>query len=158
MGCSSFDATNARFSRAVRARRAERLDECPDELAPTWLGRVFFAAALGFVAADVVPPGAAPAEVVGLAAGSVPAVAGTCAVRAGTGGFAVEGELAAGAGVAVDCAGADIASARQHSRATEAASNRRKKGGAVGCGKGKLAIVTLYAELDARERCGESLA
>jgi hypothetical protein len=97
-------------------------------------------------------------ELAGLAAGSDPAALGACAVAAGTGELAVEGELAAG--VAVDCAGAGaIAETNSNAaRGGRIASAGRKAGGVKRVGEDSRCIVTLYAGLDASERRGESLA
>jgi hypothetical protein len=150
MGCSSFEATNACFSRAVRARR---------------LARVLWRAGVCFVVvflADVVESagaGLALAELDGLAAGSDPAGLGACAVAAGTGGLAVEGEFAAG--VAVDCASAGKVTVQNSSNAAKAimiASAGRKADGVKRVEEGRRCIVPLYAGLDASERRGESLA
>jgi len=149
MGCSSFEATNACLSRAVRASRVERL---------LWRAGACFVVVFLDDVMESAGAGLTLLELAGLAAGSVPGALGACAVAAGTGGLAVEGEFAAG--VAVDCAGA-CATAESSSNAARAimiASAGRKAGGVKRVGEGKRCIVTLYAGLDASERCGESLA
>jgi len=117
-----------------------------------------FAAAFLLDALESDDGGLTLVELAGLAAGSAPAFAGTCAVAAGTGGFEVEGELAAG--VAVDCAGACAMAEtkRNAARAGTIASPSRKASGVTRVGEGSRCIVPLYAGLDASEQRGESLA
>jgi len=152
MGWSSFEATNARLSRAVRARRPSRVDWLLPR-AGACFAVVFLADVLEFAGACLTL-----VDLDGLAAGSAPAFARTCADAAGTGGFAVEGALAAG--VAVDCA-AVWATAETNSNTAKAgiiANTGRNAGGVKRVGEGMRCIVTLYAGLDASERRGESLA
>jgi hypothetical protein len=152
MGCSSFDATNACFSRAVRASRVER---------GLWRAGVCFVVLflVDVVESAVVESAGAVltlVELVGLAAGSAPAGLGACAVAAGTGGLAVEGELAAG--VAVDCAGATAETNNNAAEAMMIANAARKAGGVKRVGEDGQCIVPLYAGLDAGDQRGESLA
>ena len=95
-------------------------------------------------------------ELAGLAAGSAPAGLGACAVAAGTGGLAVEGELAAG--VAGDCAGATAETNNNAAEAIMIENAAHKAGGVKRVGEGGQCIVPLYAGLDAGDQRGESLA
>src|ERR1700722_3192610 len=150
MGCSSFDATNACLSRAVRASLVERL---------LWRTGVCFVVVFLVDVVESAVAGLAPVELAGLAAGSDPGALGACAVAAGTGGLAVVGEFAAG--VVVDCAGAGKGTVQDRSNAARdimIASPGRKAGGVKRVGEGRRCIVTLYAGLDASEQRGESLA
>jgi len=152
MGWSSFDATNARLSRAVRARRPSRVDRL------LWRARGCFAVVFLADVLEFAGAGLTLVDLVGLAAGSAPAFARTWAVAAGTGGLAVDGVLAAG--VAVDCAAA-CAKAETNNNAAKAgmiARAGRKAGRVKRVWEGSQCIVTLYAGLDASERRGESLA
>jgi len=147
IGCSSFDATNACFSRAVRASRVER---------GLWRDGVCFAVVF---LVDVVESAGVVltlVELAGLAAGSAPAGLGACAVAAGTGGLAVEGELAAG--VAGDCAGATAETNNNAAEAIMIENAAHKAGGVKRVGEGGQCIVPLYAGLDAGDQRGESLA
>ena len=120
------------------------------------------------------------AEVSGLAASvlalpvSALALVDACAFDTGafgrcdfdTGGFGTgagaAGALAAGAGAGAACASAGDVTANCRSRTPTAASARHGTRGKVGSvarvGESKQGIVPLYAELDASERRGESLA
>ena len=73
-------------------------------------------------------------------------------------GVVVAGALAAGAGAGADCAGAGDVTANCNSRTARAARADRRTGGVTRDGESKQGIVPLYAELDASERRGESLA
>ena len=79
----------------------------------------------------------------------------TCAFDTGV---VVAGALAAGAGAGADCAGAGDVTANCNSRTARAARADRRTGGVTRDGESKQGIVPLYAELDASERRGESLA
>src|ERR1039458_2442897 len=109
MGCSSFEATKASLMRAVRARRAARLEFLLDGRAGWCFAAVFFADGSGFAVS------ALPLPVSALALGEA------CAFD---GGLAESCVLAAGAGT--DCAGDGDATANCSNRTARAASAGRK--------------------------------